>query len=94
MAYQRSWYPPKEKAVEGANKYFICLAYDPFKGVTEKMLLVMTVETELRGNWYGGRVITINGKEYVLGPKNLDKKSGISSWELVSRNLPGLSFND
>lgn len=95
MAYSRSWRPPpNQKMDEGANKFFICLDYDPFEGVTEKMFLVMTTETRQRGDWYAGRVIPINGKEYVLGPERLDKTRSVSNFELVSRDAPALSLDD
>jgi len=95
MAYSRSWRPPPNQRLdESANKYFLCLDYDPFEGVTENMFLVMMTETEQRGDWYGGRVIPVNGKEYVLGPRKPDGKNGLTVYELVARERPALSLDD
>ena len=78
----------------GANKYFICYDYDPFNGVTETMFLVMLIETEQRGDWTGGKVIRVNGREYVLGPRKPDNRNGLSVYELVLRRQTALSLDD
>ncbi len=79
------------KAWKG-NKYFLCCDYNPQSGETEKVWLIMSNESEIEGKWSGGDVIHINGQEYVLGPREQDKRNGLSMFEVVSRDFPGLSL--
>lgn len=76
------------------SQYYICADYEPFDGTIGKLLLVMALEDEIRGKWSGGDVITVSGKEYVLGPKEVDKRNKITTFELVSRGVPALSLDD
>lgn len=67
---------------------FICGEYDPRSGVVGKLFFVVSAEME--GNWQSGDEIRVNGKEYILGPRTLEKRSIIVTYELVVRPPRGL----
>lgn len=74
------------------GKYFICFDFDLSSGKTGKSYLVMTEVTASKGNWGGGRKISIDGKEFVLGEHQTT--NGVLSWELVRVSLPPLSIDE
>lgn len=63
-------------------KWFICGAYSPQSGSIGTLWLVMLV---LNDYFQSGGSIKVNGKEYLLGRRDLISRGEISSYELIKK---------
>lgn len=71
--------------MKSKSKSFICTEYDPATGRCTKLWLVLAAEEEWTANIKAGDEIVVNGKTYVLGAREFDKRSIIATYELVVR---------
>lgn len=63
------------------TKYFICGAYNPIDGRISTLWLVTTVPND---KFQSGQKVTVNGREYLLGQRDLSRGE-VASYELILR---------